>query len=181
MGRTDEGPAPIRLRRLGPGDTDQFARWLADPEVRRHFCGRDEESDAVPGPGRAPRPAGQMLRAIESEDGHLLGWIELRDINWRRRSGELRICLGAPETWGRGYGTAALRVFLAQAFDDWRLDSVHLRVATWNVRAIRAYERCGFRRLGRLRAGERERDGAQDLWLMTATPGSRLEPLRAVR
>lgn len=171
MGRTGDGLAPVRLRRLGPGDTDQFAQWLADPEVQRHFCGRDGQADALPSPTRAARPAGQMVRAIESDEGHLLGWIELRDINWRRRSGELRICLGAPETWGRGYGSAALRLFLEQAFGQWRLDSVHLRVATWNVRAIRAYEHCGFRRLGCLRAGVRERDGAEDLWLMSATSG----------
>jgi RimJ/RimL family protein N-acetyltransferase len=72
-------------------------------------------------------------------------------------------------------------LFLEQAFGEWRLDSIDLRVATWNERAIRAYERCGFRRLGRLRAGPRESDGLEDLWLMTARPGRASVPLRAAR
>lgn len=175
------GSSPVRLRRLGPGDRDTFARWLENPDLRRHFCGRDEETEALPGSACASRPAGQMVRAIESDAGELLGWIELRDVNWRRRSGELRICLGVPATWGQGYGSAALRLFLGQAFGEWHLDSIDLRVATWNVRAIRAYERCGFRRTGRLRAGGRERDGLEDLWLMTARPGAVPGSLRVAR
>ncbi len=168
--------ARVRLRCIRPADVDRFLVWAGDSEVRRHYLGAPGDSDGDPrswvpqaGPAsralRDWRPAGQVVRVIESADGLPLGWVELRDLNWRRRSGELRICLGERACWGRGLGTAALRLFLAEAFDAWGLESVHLRVATWNVRAVRAYRRCGFRRTGRLSAGDRA--GAEDLWLMT--------------
>ena len=178
----------VQLRPLRPEDSDVFLRWAADPEVRRHYLGgevlaaTDTAADWVPrcgsavsplgrSAGRRERPAGHMVRAVETPDGQLLGWVELRDLNWRRRSGELRICLGDPATWGRGYGGAALAGFLDLAFGVWGLGSVHLRVAVWNDRAVRAYERCGFRREARLRAGRRAADGVQDLWLMRAVRG----------
>ncbi len=168
----------MRLRHMLPSDVTLFHDWAADQELRRLFLGAyaagrvADPGEWVPGqgrgmPGRRPMArCAYLLRVIETLDGLVLGWVELRDTNWRRRSGELRICLGDRATWGRGYGTEALRQFLELAFGHWRLRSVQLRVATWNVRAVRAYERCGFRREARLRAGRHERDGLEDLWLM---------------
>lgn len=184
----------VRLRPLLPGDAERFAAWARDVEVRRCYLGTQavtarppDPREWVPGLARWPaapgagldggadghRPAAGLrrdviARAIETLQGQPLGWIELRDANWRRRSGELRVCLGDPATWGQGYGTEAIGQFLTLAFGRWRLHSVHLRVATWNVRAVRAYERCGFRRVGLLRAGRHARDGLEDLWLMLA-------------
>lgn len=189
----------VRLRPLRPEDHGRFLDWMRDAEVRRHYVGEPGSTDVGEGcfdwvPGAAGReararvgspgtsgPAGYLVRSIERADGSLLGWVELRDVNWRRRTGELRICLGDPGTWGCGYGSAALRLFLAQAFGDWGLAGVHLRVATWNVRAVRAYERCGFRREARLRAGRRRQDGLEDLWLMTVVGAARPEARAALR
>ena len=188
--QTSAPSTEVRLRPVRPEDRPRFLEWLQEPEVRRHYLGIGAagrfagDLDWVPGhastvrgAGRpaigTARPAGHMVRAIDTADGILLGWIELRDVNWRRRSGELRICLGDPRTWGCGYGTAAIRLFLDQAFSVWGLRGVHLRVATWNERAIRAYERCGFRREARLCAGRRSSDGLEDLLLMTAEAGGR--------
>ncbi len=179
----------VRLRPLRPGDRGRFLQWMQSPEVRRHYLGIGagghvvDDPEWIPGQATAAegarrpalgtgRPAGCMVRAIETADGRLLGWIELRDVNWRRRSGEMRICLGDPTTWGCGYGTAAIRLFLHRAFSVWGLCGIHLRVATWNERAVRAYERCGFRREARLCAGHRMADGLEDLWLMTVEAGS---------
>jgi len=172
-GRPRRTPAAeVRLRRLEPADAARLRAWLADPEVRRHFLGAAaaREADGLP-VAFGPRPAGpaaHLARVIETADGRPIGWVELRDANWRRRSAELRICLGERAAWGRGLGTEALRQFLALAFGVWGLDSVYLRVATWNLRAVRAYERVGFRREGHLAAGPRVRCGHQDLWLMRA-------------
>jgi RimJ/RimL family protein N-acetyltransferase len=179
VGQAVPCPGLVAIRPLCPGDASRFLEWAADPEVRRHFLGENAPAgglDWVPGsPGPAgigtSRPASHVVRAIVERGPageRLLGWVELRDLNWRRRTGELRICLGDPATWGRGCGTAALRLFLDQAFGTWNLASIHLRVATWNTRAVRLYERCGFRREARLLAGRHEADGIEDLWLMTA-------------
>lgn len=171
----NQGVAGVRLRPLRGSDRQEVERWGDDPEVRRHYLGRS--SDLAPErwlPGPFPgaqigtsRPAARIVRAIEGPEGDLLGWVELRDVHWRRRTGELRICLGRPATWGQGLGTAALQSFLWEAFGLFRLRSVHLRVATWNLRAVRAYEKVGFRKEACLVAGRRREDGIDDLWLMS--------------
>ena len=192
------------MRRLLAEDGDRFRAWAVDEELRRCYLGAQlarisaDVTEWIPTAfgAREPHPrrpaarCGHLVRVIETMGGQTLGWIELRDTNWRRRNGEMRICLGDRQTWGRGYGSEAIRLFLSLAFDHWRLDSIHLRVATWNTRAIRAYERCGFRREARLRAGRYARDGVEDLWLMRAdrpagcgssaeVPGRPVEPLAA--
>jgi RimJ/RimL family protein N-acetyltransferase len=162
----------VRLRSAGPEDLAQFERWAGDAEVRRHYLGRGDRPAAervhtgLP-PGERARRGAVWLQAVETGGGELIGWIELRDISWRRRTGELRVCLGAKNLWGRGFGTAAVRGFVAQVFRRWGMNEIYLRVATWNRRAIRAYEKCGFRRTALLRAGRRSRDGLEDLLLMT--------------
>ena len=63
-----------------------------------------------------------------------------------KKEAELRIRIGEKEYWNRGYGTLALREILQRAFFEFRLDSVYLRVYTFNLRAIHCYEKAGFRK-----------------------------------
>jgi len=165
--------SPVRLRPVGPDDLLAFRRWAEDPEVARHYLGGEWAApdtwvpELRPGGERLPEWAcRRVLRAIEAEGGELVGWVELRDLNWRRRSGELTVCLGLTSRWGQGLGTAAIGLLLAEAFDAHGLQSVHLRVATGNIRALRAYRKLGFRPLGRLRADRRRPAGGEEIWLM---------------
>ncbi|MDP9383916.1 MAG: GNAT family N-acetyltransferase [Actinomycetota bacterium] len=69
--------------------------------------------------------------------GHLMG-----------RAG-LGILLG--ERRGRGIGTDAVRLLLRWAFADLGLHNVMLEAHAWSEAALRAYERAGFRLVGRRR------------------------------
>lgn len=86
------------------------------------------------------------LYALENEEGRLIGETELDHICWKRREAELRIRIGEKKYWNRGYGTLALREILKRAFFEFKLDSVYLRVYTFNLRAIHCYEKVGFRK-----------------------------------
>ena len=61
------------------------------------------------------------------------------------------IQIGERDYWGKGYGTDALRVLLRYAFDELNLQRVSLSVLEGNARAMRSYEKCGFRYEGRER------------------------------
>ena len=67
------------------------------------------------------------------------------------QSGRYRIGIENPGYWGRGYGTEVTRLALHYAFNTLQLHRVHLRVAAYNTRAIRCYQKCGFRVEGRER------------------------------
>ena len=85
----------------------------------------------------------QLPYAIEDLDRRLIGRLFLRHIRERERTSVLGIDLDAG-VLGRGYGTDALRAFLAYYFGPARFAKMYLSVAAFNVRARRSYDRCGF-------------------------------------
>ena len=88
----------------------------------------------------------RVYYAVEDEQGRLIGRLSLRDIR-RHWSARLGIGFGAPFV-GQGYGTEALQVFLHYFFTELGFERMVLDVAAVNVRAVRCYERCGFKQTG---------------------------------
>ena len=91
-------------------------------------------------------------------DGEVAGWLGVTEENDPEyRHAGLDITL-APANQDRGIGPEALRAVI-----DWLIAKGHHRFtidpAAHNHRAIRAYEKVGFKRVGRLRKYERLRDG----------------------
>ena len=60
--------------------------------------------------------------------------------------------IGETEYWSKGYGTDVMNVLLRFAFTEVNLRRVTLTVFEYNPRAIRSYEKAGFRHEGRLRS-----------------------------
>jgi RimJ/RimL family protein N-acetyltransferase/protein associated with RNAse G/E len=84
------------------------------------------------------------LYAVDNCAGELVGHISLREI---MPASQARLGIGlAPGEVGKGYGTEALRSFLPYYFDVLGFERMVLDVAAANVRAVRAYERVGFKR-----------------------------------
>lgn len=104
---------------------------------------------------------------IRWRDDTILGEAELVDIRRGEGVAELRICLFAPGSRGRGFGEEAIRALLDYARESLSLKSVYLRVYEDNGRAVACYEKCGFRRIGRLL---RDRGGIQERILLMAIP-----------
>jgi len=88
---------------------------------------------------------------IETKDGTLIGDIMYRWYRADVRSVYTGIFIGEKEYWGQGYGTEAIKLFLRYLFVDKQLHKVAVTVSDFNKRAIRAYEKCGFRKDGVLR------------------------------
>jgi RimJ/RimL family protein N-acetyltransferase len=60
------------------------------------------------------------------------------------------ICLPEEETWGKGYGTEAVRLLVNHLFDEMKLQEI--RTATWtgNKRMVRCAEKSGFAEAARM-------------------------------
>jgi RimJ/RimL family protein N-acetyltransferase len=89
------------------------------------------------------------IRALE--DDRLLGDVTLSVINWGSREAFTGIGIGAREFWGKGYGTDTMQVILRYGFVELNLRRISLNVFEFNQRALRSYEKAGFRREGRQR------------------------------
>jgi ribosomal-protein-alanine N-acetyltransferase len=147
------GPA-VYLRPLELDDAATILPWFNDPEVTRLIqryrpITLAEEQEFL-----------QRLRSSETdlalgialrESDQLIGATGLHHIDARNRHASFGISIGEKQHWGKGYGTEATGLMMRYAFQTLNLNRLWLHVYEYNARAIRVYEKLGFRVEGRLR------------------------------
>lgn len=99
-----------------------FSHWLADPD-RYTFL-------------------------LVSPDGEIIGESVLNEIDWEAGCANFRIAIFHQADCSRGLGSWVTEKTLEYAFAALHLHRVELDVFSFNPRAIRAYEKAGFRREG---------------------------------
>ena len=135
------------LRALEDADVEIICQWEAGQHiataafehVNRGLTVREEYVSRVN--SRTTR-----MFAIEAEDGVLIGDIGLVEINWRRSEAELVVRIGHLKYLGKGYGYDAIVSLLNHTFSSTRLDRIYLRVLADNPRAVKCFEKCGFKK-----------------------------------
>jgi len=142
---------------LGPlvhGHIPLYLQWMNDPEVTRGlgrsgpFTLEEEERwyERAASDGR-----GVTFTIYEVASGEPIGTCGLHDLNHLNGRATFGIAIGDKRYWNRGYGTEATRLTLDYAFNILPLRNVMLSVYSFNPRAQRAYEKAGFRVIGRRR------------------------------
>jgi RimJ/RimL family protein N-acetyltransferase len=90
--------------------------------------------------------------SIVTLDGDvLIGRGMLFAVDHINRSAMLGLVIGEKEYWGQGYGTEATRLLVDYGFSLLNLNSIMLGCFAFNTRALRCYEKVGFRVIGRRR------------------------------
>lgn len=97
-----------------------------------------------------------------------IGNCGLHGIDYRHGTATFGIMIGEKDRWNRGYGTEATRLTLDFAFNALGLHNVQLTVYGHNRRAIRTYEKAGFRLVGHRREARRLSDRRVDVLIMDA-------------
>jgi RimJ/RimL family protein N-acetyltransferase len=85
------------------------------------------------------------------ENMQLIGSASLFKISHRRQSAEFGIAIFDKNYWSKGYGTEVTRLVLDYGFYFLSLHNIWLSTWDYNKRAIRAYEKAGFKLIGRRR------------------------------
>ncbi len=154
----------VRLAAQDPeADSVVVARWSLDSEYLRLL-----DSDPAR-PQTAKEWQADVAKHLEREnvfafnirtlDGdRLIGFASLWVGNWASGEAGVGIGIGEAADRGRGYGTDAMRLVLRYAFAELNLARVSLEAFAHNTRAIRSYEKAGFRLEGVQREWAR-RDG----------------------
>jgi len=166
----------IALRDFRVEDVRSLRGWLGRSEITRYLYAaalpktlRETEAyveEQMSGADPLNRAFVITLRALRA-DASAIGVAGCHHINWPNRSAEIGIFIGEPEHLGKGYGTEAMELLLACAFNELNLHRVFLRVFDFNRRAIESYRKCGFQEEGRLREALFRQDDYHDVILMS--------------
>jgi RimJ/RimL family protein N-acetyltransferase len=119
-----------------------------DPPVPLSFKGT-RESNAQGWPEDDPHNI--MFLACTNEDNRIIGFANLDYISWEHGDSYMGIGIGDKMYWGKGYGTEIMNLLLRYAFTELNLHRISLTVFEYNERAVRMYEKCGFKIEGRNR------------------------------
>lgn len=135
----------IIIDELKPEDMPGFLKWGHHTDLRfLHYDFPDiPESQLMDWYHAKKIPVFRWLYGAKDSDGALLGYMTVKHINRLFRTAELGIVFD-PGRLGQGYGTQSMIAFLRHYFFTKNMREIHLRVATFNVRAKRAYEKVGF-------------------------------------
>lgn len=106
------------------------------------------------------------LSILERASGTWIGEVVLNDLRAQDASCGIRILLQSQAWCDRGFGTEAMRLVLAHAFETVGLHRVELEVLEFNPRARHVYERLGFTFEGTRRESLRGEDRWFDAHLM---------------
>jgi diamine N-acetyltransferase len=142
---------------LGPLRRDlipTYARWQADLEVLRGvgFRGqvpRIETTQAWYEQATKPESTDVHFTIYDLNDLAPVGTALLVRVDQHAGTAEFGITVG--ERRNQGLGTAATRLVLDWAFTVMGLQNILLVTFSWNLPAIRAYTKAGFREIGRRR------------------------------
>ena len=151
-------PGPVMFRPLEPGDFGMLHEWLTRPHVAQWWqptptrADVDRDFDAIVDPAsttrayiatQAGRPIGYIQSYVALGSGD--GWWESEDDPGVRGIDQF---LADAASLGRGLGTAMVRAFVERLFADPGVTAIQTDPAPGNARAIRCYEKAGFRPVG---------------------------------
>lgn len=152
----------VRLSPLDPLDAPAYAQWVnADhlkPYLNRPWeISEQEERQRVETLMSSANAVGFALRM--KEDGALIGRTAIWNVHSVNRSGLFTIFIGDRAQWSKGLGTEATALTTIYAMDELKLHRLELECYVYNDRALRTYERLGFKREG-IRREAKLHDGA---------------------
>ena len=74
--------------------------------------------------------------------------------------------IGESTYWNKGVGTQLVSAMVAYLIEEKGADRIVMDPQTWNERAIRCYEKCGFKKVKLLPENELHEGEYRDCWLI---------------
>lgn len=166
------GKEMVSLRPITSEDTEKIVAWRNRDFVRKNFIYQElftKEGHEVwlreqVGPGRVT----QFIICVEAAAGSRweIGSVYLRDIDREKGEAEYGVFIGEEKALGQGYGTQAAKLILDYGFETLGLKKIFLRFLEDNRRALKSYEKAGFRLLEDRRETVILEQGSRDVLFM---------------
>jgi RimJ/RimL family protein N-acetyltransferase len=161
----------IALRPMEPAEVVLIHKWANNPDVMPFWDGEEKTIAQVKADWRPHyfsdrNPySGRCFTILRGNAP--IGMICYNKIDRHNRNTEIDMVIGQKENWGLGYGSDALKTLVRYLFDRFELNRIWLGTHKYNTRAIRAYEKVGFKKEGLLREDAWIRDKFVDTVILS--------------
>lgn len=171
----------LEIRKMADFEEDYqlMLEWLSDPQVLEYYEGRDKKFTLETIKKKyAPRVLGEerVTPCIIVFEGTPIGYLQYYelsgkqkrkyDLNIKSKSYGVDLFIGETDYWNRGLGAKILALLLQYLFTKLRANFVTIDPRTENTRAIRSYEKAGFKKVRVLQKHEIHEGKQHDNWLM---------------
>ena len=159
------------LSPIDVNDAPIYTAWLNDSEVNANLT---LASSVI-----SLEAEKEFLQKIAAEHNYaivdigtdsLIGNAGLHSVNYLHRNAEIGIFIGDKSCWGKGFGTEALSLLIDYAYKVLNLHNIFLKTYAFNKRAIRCYEKIGFKKIGEIREAHVYGGKAHNIVLMDILP-----------
>lgn len=168
----------LRVRSLLPKDLPFLKKWLTDDRVLEFYGGRDQKLNEL-----------DIIREYYEEDNEIatrlivecndipIGYVQVYDMideyydsYHYDKKGEVVYCMdqfiGEPDYWNKGIGTRFMKMILEYLVNEKSAKAVILDPHQNNPRAVRVYEKAGFKIIKELPKHELREGVMEDCYLM---------------
>lgn len=169
------------VRELSADDYPTLSRWLTDPRVLEFYEGREnphnlDKVTEVFGSKQDRCVMGCIVRFDEKD----IGYIQFYPVSEAQKSEYgmnddalvygMDQFIGEPEYWNRGIGSALVKAAADFVRNNLGASKVVVDPQAWNARALRCYEKAGFRKVKWLPQHELHEGEWRNCWLMEFPP-----------
>lgn len=161
----------IKLREIEASDLPILNKWRNDASIidylgSNFFFIAEEIDQRWYENYIAHRDQAVRLAIVDAENEEYVGNVNLTSIHKINRNAEFSIMIGNKAYWGKGIGEDATRQMIQHGFMDLNLERIYLYVLEQNDRAIKLYEKVGFKREGLQRNCVYKNGTFQSMWCM---------------
>lgn len=140
----------MNLRKLKTEDAPLMFEWMHDENVTK-FMNRDfahmtlEDCQEFIAQSQTDSPS--IHRAIVDDNDIYMGTVSLKNVNSDRKDAEFAIII-RKEAMGKGFAEFGMKEIIRLGFTEFDLDTIYWNVLKDNARAIRFYEKNGYKLAG---------------------------------
>jgi aminoglycoside 6'-N-acetyltransferase len=167
----------LTVREVEIKDESLLAKWLSDSRVLAYYDGRDNPFDLEKVRKKFYNRNDNSVRCIvefeqvaigyiqfyplEDEERELYGYTDVADMIYGMDQ-----FIGEVDYWNKGTGTLLVSAMVEYLITEQKADRVVMDPQIWNERALRCYEKCGFKKVNLLPKRELHEGEYRDCWLI---------------
>lgn len=166
----------LSVRYLQQNDKYLLAEWLSKPSILKYYEGRNKPFNLEKVTRKFYSRDDDVERYIIEYNESAIGYIQfyqandktsmINDYNQREIVYGMDQFIGETEYWNKGIGTSLIKAMVNYLVDEKRADRVIMDPQVTNKRALKCYEKCGFKKVRILPKHEFHEGAFRDCWLI---------------